>query len=787
MRWETVKAARKAFGASWSELPPLRERLTAAAGAAERGDAREATERLLKIGHEFHSAGYPRLVLAALADLDKLIARSHQEQDQLGWILSLEALALSALGDREKARQALDQMLEIGRQLGDTQLTSTALQNLGIEALLRGDPREAIRLAQEALPLKLDLQDHFAACQLLSNIATVLVALDEYREAEGLLEEFRQFFVDLREPGLLTSFYGMLGQIKAARGAFAEAEDDMREALRLARRAGDLSKEVVSIQNLGALEIDRGRPGRGARWLRSAIRRAERADTSPQLELLYRSLALALHRSGRAREAIEWLQRARKAAAEFGDRMLWAGATADLGAAYVSRGDAEEGVALLEEAVAAYRELEAGGTETFTTALQNQAVALSTLGRPEDARLALEEAADVSHGDAERQADVLRQLAEFLAFEGDKTGAATALERQLQALSDRDRKTRAWEAATAGALLRDSGSAEDALRFYDVALDLYTRARDRHKAFDVRNDRALALVDLNRLDEAAKELRKCLRLADRLDDRKLQVRARTNLAEVERRAGRWREAISHLEKALELARELRDTQSEGDASVLLGIALTDAGRLDDAVEMFKSGRRTARHAQNKFIEANAVGGIARVEFLRGHYRRAARTYERAARLYPEATQQQMEDAAGWLLALAEAKLDRDVERAAQKLVDAAEDIRHEEFASDAFADAARRWLQYGELEAATSLYAISIVMGAIAGSREDDPLEMSKSAMRPIMIMLYHARDEGLDARGVASDVWHVLDRDYGGLGSQMDYILETAKEAVLEADEDKP
>jgi tetratricopeptide (TPR) repeat protein len=759
-----------------------------ALAAAEQFD--EVAASFLELATDFHYAGLPRLVLAAIADLRLLVPPTRLAPETDAWAMNYEALGQSALGDEQRAGQILERMLARGRELEDAQIVSTALQNLGVRAFLTGDNEEAIRLGFQAYRMKRELRDEFSAAQILLNLAVAFQARDELDDAERILTEFAPLTTRVRAPGLRASLHGNLGQLQSLRGDFESAEGNFRKALRWARKAGDLSKEVIALQNLGSLEVDRGRPGRALRWYRKALRLTESSDAPPQLELIYRSMATAFHRSGRDDEAASALERAQEAATRFGDDHLRAGALADLGALRALHGQTEEARALLTEAVKILDADADAETERQIDALRNLAVLETQLRDAAGAIAHIERALALArNADRDLRSDLLEVAAQAALAASDENRAFDYLAQDAEEADALDAREGAWRRAQAATLLRDAGAVEAALPFYDAAAASGDQLGDDQLVFDARNDRATALADLERYDAATSELEALVAFATERGNRAMEQQALYNLGEVTRRRGNPSAAVRHGRAAVALARALADVKAEVESLCNLGLALADAGELAEAATNFADGERLAhRRLDAPLLEARALSGRARVMFLEGRHSEAAELYKRAAERSARVDTEHLGDLAGLLESRSAAGTAGKLEQVAQELVDVAQRSGGESEAVVAFARSARWWLVHGDHDEAASLFAVAMVLGAVAAEIDVEPAageppiseEGAHSMLMPAALMVLYA-EEMLEARSEAfyEQVFTTLDEQYEGIGRDLRFVLDTARDAA--------
>lgn len=753
-----------------------RARLLAAAG-----HHREAYELILDAVQQVEQVGRPDVALQLLADLRGTVPESLLAPADHAWLLNSEGLALGALGRWEDAAAAFERMQALGIQLNDREIISTALQNQGSLAFHTGQLEEARLRFEESLRAKAEFGDTYAAAQLTLNLAAVAVSRGEQDEAHRLLVEAEELVKRARDPHLLSTLYLGRGNLAVHRGELAEAEQSFRRGLRHARRSGDLVVQAQALMNLGSVHADQKRAGSALGWYKRALRLADALELPPLLESINRGLAVVLHQAGRDLEAVSYLERSREIAQQLGARHAWASATADLGALSLTLGQIDRAVALLNQALEAFRRL--GDAEWEVRVLRNLAEAQRAAGDSEAAIEAVESALRLLAPDAHAErADLLRRAAEgALSRRDSRHLAAIYFERSLDALQQAgEPRTLAWQAVVAGAALAESGDPKAALPFYGRALALYERGDDEQMAFHARNDRAIALTNLGRYEEARRDYVTCLALATRLNDRAMELQATMNLGEMARREGRAEEARGLLERAIDLARVLEDRRSEAEALGSLGIALHDASYSEQARAAFELARDVAHRIRDAGSEATALGGLAGLEFAVGRHAEALTLYRRAAELRSRTGTgvHLVEDLGGVIECLAALGRADEIEEQAQRLVDVAQEIRATDLGCEALARTARWWLKRGQVDEAASLYAAAIALAAAGAT--DDTSDLLGAIAKALMLLVIHVRIESeSDEDAVYERILGVLNEQYEGLGDQLRDMLRAARESA--------
>ncbi len=610
------------------------------------GDAPGALEELWWVAQGAYDVGLSWLALKLVEDIERVIPAEAIDDWWQGWICNLRGLALSEGSSSAAARAEYERMRQLGKALGDADLESTALQNLGVQDVLEGEHAAAREKFTRSLKQKRELGDWHGGLQVLFNLVNVFVGQKKLDLADRLLDDLQALMSHLRDPYLRSSLHGHRGSVAVARGDLQSAQDEFREALRCARRSGATPRVITATQNLGAVAHDLGEPARARRWYEKALELAESIGDVTQRRIQRQALALSHVHLGEYDLAAELFLLVAEDATELEDQQQAAIALGDAGGSLMQAGNAERARELTERALAM-----PGGTDHWRAQhLANLAVELAALEEPEAAVSRLLEAANLAADPSER-ADALAQ-AGLGALESRATAgqAPGIFKQELELRREHEPpESWAWRAAEIGATLSHTSQTPAAPEFFTIALRVFARRPDRRQAFFIRNDRASANADLANLSSALADLTACLQIAVGMNDGALTQQAHMNLGEIQRRKHNHGNAGEHLKSALSLARDLQDARAEGDTLVLLALNAEDEGDIAGAGASLERAEDLARTLKDGHLRARALKGRASLQFRAGRFAAAAKLYLRAARLLAgEPTEQLAESLAGAL-------------------------------------------------------------------------------------------------------------------------------------------
>jgi DNA-binding NarL/FixJ family response regulator len=353
--------------------------------------------------------------------------------------------------DPGRARELQQRVLELARATGDPDLELCALGDLGLTLVSQGRTAEGLALIDEAMADTLG-GEHRRLDTVVTACCDMLVACDlagDLRRAVQWCQVADEFTDRYGCPFLYARCRTLYGGVLLAKGRWAEAEAELRAAIRMAEGAGPASS-AEALARLADLRLRQGRleeaeallpeGGGGRAAARTAARlRLARGEPAVAAGLLERSLeddgrpGIHGERHLRAAAALETLVAARLA---LGDQDAAAAAAARL--AGLAAADAD------------------GRGQVAAMAAQAAARVAAAEGRPEEARRLLERALRLFSGnDLPHETALARvELARVLAGVNPQLAVAEA----RTALAAFERLGAAGDADAADALLRSLGA-----------------------------------------------------------------------------------------------------------------------------------------------------------------------------------------------------------------------------------------------------------------------------------------------------------------------------------------
>jgi non-specific serine/threonine protein kinase len=215
----------------------------------------------------------------------------------------------TALGDDERAVEAMAESVATCRTIGDSSLIATALWRLGMAEEDQGAYNQAIASLEEAHDLFQSLGDRLLAAAVRHALGVVYYEQSDFPQASALFADALQVFRTFDQPWLMGYALASLGKIARAQGDYARAAALFAECLTLRwERVGDKVGIAGSLRGLASIAALTGNPSLAARLYGAAeaVREAIGAPFPRHHPLSESALARARSDLGEAAFAAAW-------------------------------------------------------------------------------------------------------------------------------------------------------------------------------------------------------------------------------------------------------------------------------------------------------------------------------------------------------------------------------------------------------------------------------------------------------------------------------------------------
>ncbi len=321
-----------------------------------------------------------------------------------------EGIQIRKSGKRESYPQALRSFAEalpVWRELKDSLLEASTLQNLGWVSGRTGNHQQAVGYYQQALSLFRALEMKAEQAQVMSNIADRYLSLAElpnaleyYQRAAAL----RDFLAPLNVGILLDN----LGQVYANLGDHRKALAMHQQALALFQELGVRKDELVTLPRIARAQRLLGNYSQALELLNRGLQLSRELKLPSEEAFNLQQIGQLYAVSGDTMRGIEYLERAAAVCRAEKNRSCEMNAVNQLGQIYKDQGASEKALTSFYEVLTYVREIDSRVSEGITNG--NIGDILAERGAYEQALAHQNQAIDVLRKVGARQALVVRLI-----------------------------------------------------------------------------------------------------------------------------------------------------------------------------------------------------------------------------------------------------------------------------------------------------------------------------------------------------------------------------------------
>ncbi len=437
-------------------------------------------------------------------------------------------------GQQRLGMRWLEMGLVAARETGNSDRQTLFLNSIGVVWAQLGEPRRALDLFQQALPLFQAVGNRHGEATTLTNIGSAWAALGEVHQALDFYRQalpLRQAVGDQRsEATTLTN----IGAAWAALGDQHQALDFFQQALPLSQAVGDRHGEATTLNNIGGAWADLSEPRRALDFFQQALPLSQAVGDRHGEATTLNSIGSAWADLGEPRRALGFFQQALPLSQAVGDRHGEATTLNNIGSTWATLGDQRQALDFFQQVLPLFQAV--GNRRGEAATLNSIGVAWAELGKPRWALGFFQQALPLFQavGDQRGEAVTLNSIGGAWAELGDQH---QALEFYQQALPLRravdDRRGAATTLNNIANAWAELGKPQRALKFYQQALRLFQAVGDQRGEGYICNDMAVTYEELGDLKKAIAFAKRGADLLQKIDD----VNAATASAYLERLKG----------------------------------------------------------------------------------------------------------------------------------------------------------------------------------------------------------------------------------------------------------
>jgi serine/threonine protein kinase/class 3 adenylate cyclase/tetratricopeptide (TPR) repeat protein len=476
---------------------------------------------------------------------------------------------------------------------------------------------------------------------------------------QALIDRFLSLLDPVSDQALLAEVYIRQGELYALLKRFAEAERLLSESLAIRQSLSDRVGERRALRSLGFLCWQQGRNEEALAYNQSAldvdkamndatgymqdltnIGTVLRTQGEPEkaLEALKESIQISvalgrLHFEvyalgiianvyrdlGEIEKAVECLQRGLEVARQ--NRMPFAQIInmRNLASMCGEQGWVEECLRLRQELVSLVRSLDI--KSELAQALNDYGHRLLEIGRVEDARPPLLEAAELFSrlGEKEKELLTLTSLARIYEQSADGYARYLATWQRIRDLQKERREPAEGNAALKerARQVRQAGDQHSALRYYQEALDLAAETGDAAQQGDLLNTMGIIEWERANYSRALQHYERARQIFEELND-PIHAGLMLNCIGVTLKAiGRLDEALCRLEEAIRVHRASGEKLFEGHALAAMGDVLSELGLLEEAADHYRGSLELRREVGDRQGEGWMLHHLSKIYAAQG--------------------------------------------------------------------------------------------------------------------------------------------------------------------------
>jgi tetratricopeptide (TPR) repeat protein len=227
---------------------------------------------------------------------------------------AIRAKALAARGslvyftnDRDGAREAYEESLDIAREVGDIRGEAEGTYNLAFAHMLAAESAAARELLERAIVMYGELGDPVRQAHAKTALGMISLQEGDEEASRSLTEEGLATFMDADDQWGITWASGQLASLALRRGDHERCRSLMLQSLDRSDAVGASGWSAVAVEAIGVLSIHEGDPERGVRLAGAADRLREVAGGGAPRALIRLDDPLELARATLSADRIDAL------------------------------------------------------------------------------------------------------------------------------------------------------------------------------------------------------------------------------------------------------------------------------------------------------------------------------------------------------------------------------------------------------------------------------------------------------------------------------------------------
>ncbi len=453
-------------------------------------------------------------------------------------------------GKPQDSLDVLNRAYSLAVRLDNQEQKAAILQAIGVAYRLMGRPQDALKNYQDSIAIKRQIGDKRGIAVSLNESAQVQTTMGQFATAETSYKEALQIRRDIGDKRGVGDTLMDLGNLYVARGKHEEALTLYKEALQIERDRGDELSQAACLNAIGTAYFAEARYDDALTYFEQALQLRTSLKTPDAIAETVRNIAVVNTKLGHYDEALAQYLKALDLHRQIDDTRGTALDAYDMGTVFQYQGRYGAALKAREDALKSFR---SGKEHSFwmVESLSGYGQSLAQVGREDDARRALDEAAALA-----REVNNQGSVAQIQLFNGNVAAYR--------------------------------GDSKAARAFYEQALQSANQAKDPEKALMAKIALAQDDIAQGRAATAVAALKALAQQADQQGLKFEAVEASVSLGEALARNKAYPQAQQELERALTNSQKLGLQWLEARSNYLLGFVARQKGNSKQAADYYRA-------------------------------------------------------------------------------------------------------------------------------------------------------------------------------------------------------
>jgi tetratricopeptide (TPR) repeat protein len=631
--------------------------------AKELKNKRKEADAYSHLGHAYHLKG---VYDQSMMFYQQLLSVAVQLND-----MKLKAHAYGGMGQANRAMNSLshaqncrEHQLRMSQDNGDEEMQLIALTHLGHVHRAANRMSRAMNYYTDSLKLSQKLGDKGGEAKAYSSLGLCHVALGNLREAVNYYKQELAIVQEREDDLSQANTHNQLGMAYLSLESFELSNEHLKNSLELAVKINDKRLQCVSNSNLGQYYTTKKEHQDGLSYLEQALKLSQELKDSSTESKVCHNLGCCHEGLGNYRQAIQYFQHDFMVAKESQDKDGMTKACEKLVKAHNEIGDKEQADVYQKKLLAIAEDIQTtAGKCTFWNSMAEESFQQGDYEKAiEFYSNLLKEAKKEQHqsfegvayrglgnthlttGNYEHALSYFRHDLTLRKSIGDLTGECDAyfnlgtthnslkqlqlalecFDHQLNLARQLDNSALITKAyGCLGIVNRNINNFTNALHYHQMqlttALTLNDNFLEQAGAYANLGD---SFEAIGNYEEAAKNHEEHLRLAQKIQNNLLQIRALGSLGRAYRGLGSLRKSLGYFQQRLKLSKEINDEYIEAESYADIGNIHMALKEHTLALEAYSQQFQLSKSLEDHFSEALASCGLGDVHHRLGNYQDA---------------------------------------------------------------------------------------------------------------------------------------------------------------------